>query len=290
MKKILIFLTFILVFLSFQSASFAEQRAKLAVFKVDEPVYGAGYTIFPDVLSIISGDVVNSLNKEANVNVVDMASAESMLTSAGLYKDYKKFLRDYKSKYIIDYDKLSQFADALGVNQIVFVSGGFDTQEMVLKKGLLNYFSFVPILGFIGEFMPNAKMVDTSYRLNVSAMLIDPQSGIKNWEKTYSKDFSTDCINIPTQYFGADNTAAIKIKSYSSQLSHKIALNIADQLMNTEITDVNSTIIKHESAEQVYKKTTTDGTMTRDGQSSNSDSYLKEQRKKEYVKWVKNTL
>jgi len=270
-KNILGFLIFLLVCLFIQNPIFAMNKHKIAVFPVDILSQGSTPTIYPNTLSLVAGDITNYLSKDLKINTVDVTSAESLIISAGLYHDYKKLLTDYKNKYVLDYDILAHIAQAVGVNKILFISGGFDTQQMFLKRNLAYQLN-----------LPGANSIMPSYRLNILATLVDPQSGIVLWEGTEKADLSLENFDAPSQYFAENVVQIEKIKGISTRIAPIIANNIDLQLSQCEVTEVNSNIIT------TNKNLTRDGIMTRDGHSiSTGNNYVINNRKNDYKTWIK---
>ena len=275
-RAALVFLAVIFFLLS-ESNTFAAQIKKIAVFPVDVHTEGSSFSIYSDTISLIANDIINSLNSK-NLTTTDLNSTENALRAKGLYKSYKKMLTDYKNSYTLDYDACSLIAKELGVDRILFVSGGFDTQNAVLKRNLL--FSLD---------IPGTKSIIPMYKLQITLTLIDPQSGIVVWENTYNKDFAIENFAIPSQYLGSNVVPIEKIKKFSSQISAKASDKIVEILAKSEVTEVNSNITstKNNSTYNEIK----DESTTRDGHlySNDNDSVINN-KKNTYKEWVKQNL
>jgi len=272
---------FLIIIFAFFAASmpvFAQKTDRLAVFPVDVHVEGTSYGLYPNVLDLISGDIVNSLTKQALVGVVDLNSSQNKLKAAKLHKKYLEMLLNYKNSYTLDNETLTKVGKKLGVNKVLLVSGGFDVQKLIMKRGWLYAFN-----------LPNSKPLSPSYRLNITISLFSVQDGLLIWEETYKRDFSADDFNLASQYFAENVVSVEKIKKFSIETSDKVALQFA-QMYQLPLTAIPVSVpvrIPEENKNQ--QPLTKDGTMTKDGLPSSGD-YALNKRKTEYKKWVTQNL
>ena len=139
MKKVIkVFLILlILAFAGNFSPVFARkvQKIKVAIFPVDVPSQGASYTIYPNVLTLISNDLINELNKFSRLSIIDLDSSETIIKSNGLYKQYQKLL--YRANieveyiYILDnWFKKPEYKDVL---------------DYIISVGCQFYFEYIPL-------------------------------------------------------------------------------------------------------------------------------------------------
>jgi len=279
MKKLLVIFISLLVYITQGAYIRASQPEKLAIFPVNVPSSGSSLNIFPNTLNLVSTDIANLLSKNHVVSVLDINASEDSIRAMGLIKDYRKLLADFKNTYSIDYDTCALIARKLGVNKILFVSGGFDIQESILKRGR-----------FYNMDIPGASPLAPSYRLNILVSLVDPQSGIIIWENTYGKDFNVSNFPIPSQYFGENIISVKKIKKYSQDLADKVCVKLAEIFVQSEVTSVNSSVVST-SNRVINDQLPRDGIMTRDGHSySTNTDYLLINRKNKFKNWIKNTF
>jgi len=283
MRKAFYIFISLFISLSLQLATFASNAHKIAVFPVDVAVYGSSISIYPGSIKMIAGDVFNELWKVSKINHIDNISTIDTLAGTGLDKEYTKFLKNYKSSYTLDYPTLSKIATKLGVNKIILISGGFDTQQVELKRTWgYNCFKSLPGAGLAGTLIPWATDVTPYYQFNVMVALVDTQSGTKLWEKTYSEYFKTNDLGIPTQYFGENVIPVKDLKAFSLKVSNEIAKNITEQILSDQYTNVNSKII---SPDINYRESYP----AKDGQTyPGSNDYLRENKKNDYIQWFKN--
>lgn len=280
MKKIIKNLIVILSFLVIANPVFAQKVEKLAVFPVDVPVQGTSITLYPNVLQLISSDIVNALSKASYLNVIDLSSSENLIESSGLKKKYNKLLYDYKTTYSINNDTSALIAKKMGANKILFVSGGFDLQSHIMDRGLLYKLD-----------IPTGQPLIPRYRLNVVLALFDPESGIIIWEDTYSKNFKASNFPLPSQYFSENVVSTEKIKKFSYELSQKVNLKMENTFASSQYTEVNSSIISTNNNTITEDTQPTDGPMTKDGHfySTNND-YSLNKRINNYKNWIKEKI
>ncbi|MDD3150739.1 MAG: hypothetical protein PHV68_07875, partial [Candidatus Gastranaerophilales bacterium] len=173
MIKIKFAIIFVSCLFLLQSAVFANE--KIAVFSVNIPATGSSFSVYPNSLNIIANDVINNMNLGNQLRALDFISTEQTINNKGLKNEYIEFLRKYKTTYAIDYDTCSKLGDELGVDKFLLISGGFDAQNMILKRSWLDKLSF-----------PGVNTMKPSYKFLVTALLIDIKNGVRVWEQTYS--------------------------------------------------------------------------------------------------------
>jgi len=278
MRTIIKNLIIILSFLVITNPVFAQKIEKLTVFPVDVPVQGTSITLYPNILQLISSDIVNALSKSPYLNVIDLNSSENIIKSSGLQKKYQKLLYDYKTTYNIDNDSCSLIAKKMGASKILFVSGGFDLQSQIMDRSLLYKLD-----------IPTGKPLVPHYRLNVTLTLFDPQTGIIVWEETYNKNFRTADFPLPSQYFTENVVSVEKIKRFSYELSDKVALKMANIFGVSEYTEVNSNIISTKNNINGNIQPT-DGQMTKEGHPLPDNDYPLNKRMDNYKNWVKEKV
>lgn len=261
-KRLIIFITgFLLVLLN--NPCLAITQKKVAVLPVDIPSSASSYSIYPNTLSMVSGDIGNFLNRDYNIEVIDINKAESLIISVGLYQEYKDLIRLFKDRYVMDYEKLARIGSAIGVKDFIFISGGFDTRQMIMKT------SWAARLN-----LPWASPIKPSYRLDIIVTVIDASSSHTLFEDSFQKDFEMDKFDIPSQYFGENSVPIKELKRFSLGIAPTIA-HEADAR------------IKSGNSKNYYPiNSSKEGKMTTDGL-FNSDHVINH-RKNHYKQWIMN--
>jgi hypothetical protein len=261
------------------TTSFAAATKKVVILPVDIPSEASSYSIYPNTLSLISADVANSLIREYGFDVLDTTKAQKVLLKAGLYKKYKEFIRLYKEKYEFDNDFISKISDTLEVDNIVFVSGGFDTQKQLFKQ------TIVSKLGF-----PGMNRLNPSYQLNLMVTLVNANNSIKLYEGTFQHDFKIEDFNMPSQYFGENSASIDKIKNYSQKISRQISYQIYANVKPDQ---------SGEKADDYTVVKSTKGILTKDGRQNVTETTKKDlgdvknlidNKKRDYKNWVLKQL
>lgn len=280
MKKIIKYLFSILLCFIVINPVFAQKTEKIAVFPVDVAVQGSSITLYPNILNLISSDVINALSKKSYLNMIDLNSTENLIKSHGLQKKYQKLLLEYKSSYTLDYDNCALIAKKIGASKILLVSGGFDLQKFMMERGFLYKLD-----------IPTSQPLIPTYRLNITFTLIDPDSGIILWEDTYKKNFKADDFPLPSQLFTENIVSVEKIKKFSYELSEMVSLKMTDIFMSSAYTEINSNIITTKTDIIDNGIISKDGITTKDGHSSSTNQdYLLNKRMDNYKKWVKEKI
>jgi len=165
---------------------------------------------------------------------------------------------------------LKKIATTLGVENIVFVAGGFDTRQVLFKESLgykLN--------------LPWADTLSPSYKLNLSITLINANNAIKLYEGNFQKDFKMDNFDIPSQNFGENAIPVDKIKHYSQKLMPEISYQINDKIQLKEYNNFSAS----ENPPELKSK---EGSTTKDGLKNFEQIIVN--RKNNYQRWILRQL
>lgn len=215
MKRFFIYL-FLICSMFFSLEAFAiKEKSNIAVFSLDVPTNTSSYAIYSNSQNMFAADLVNSLKKYDDTNVIDIYSSEKAIENANLRSKYQKMIKEYKQKYTIDYEKADEIANALGVNYLVFVYGGFDMEKSFLKPNWKYRWQWIW-----------ANPVKSSAQININTTLIDVKNRTYILEENIKKDISMDNFNTPSQGFGENVVPIGEIKNFTKQNAPEIAKKI----------------------------------------------------------------
>ncbi|GEM_PF-1884002 len=313
MKKFILFLT--LCFFCFKPSCIAQPSERMLVSPVNIPTMQSSYGIYPNTIDMLSNNIINSLNSNADYNVPDLNTAKGLINSYGLSKDYKEFLMDYRDNRIIDYETCNQLAGSLGVNKILLVSGGFNLQDMALSRqgtGKMKQIPFMTIPLYFakiitdGAFLVQLPFISSQiysnfsdedpikpqYRINVLLTLVDAPTGLILWEKAYKDTFEASYFEVPTGSFGENQLYSEKLRKLSEKISRETSLSLAGYIKTSETATVKSAIISDINQNNQGKTITRDGKTTRDGHPFLNNGYenIKIKKKENYKNWVKKQV
>lgn len=321
MKKFFNILFIFAIFLSFltlKEGTTALSAGKMFVSPVNVPTAQSSYGVYPNTLDMIANDIINSINKYSSFDVPDINSSKDLVQSYGLSKRYKEFLMNYRDNRVVDYKFCNQLSTNLGIDKILLVSGGYDVQNMFLNRANGNKYSeifstmlpfgriFSKDLVFVGlplvgsniyKSVNNESPINPCYKLNIQLSLIDTDTGLTIWEKTYNQDIPASDFGNPINSFGENIISSEKLKKFSEKIARETSFDVFMATKNSEYTTVKSSIVssqdqqKNESVKAVNKKLPMDGKTTRDGHpSSVNTNYLEKKRKESYKNWVKERV
>ena len=280
MKKFFIFL-FLFFTIIITTKSFAvEEKKSIAVFPLDIPVYSSSYSIYANSPNMFASDLVNSLQKYDDINVIDITSGEKILKASNMYQLYEKMIKEYKQKYTIDYDKAEKISSALGVDYIAFVYGGFDTQRDFLKSNWKYRCQWIW-----------ASPIKSSALLNINVTLVDIKTRSYSLEENVKKDFSMDNFSEPSQNFGENIVPISQIKKFTKPHAQKIAQKIHSVIypdLNAKYSQKNAFIESYSTNEA----TVNDGVSnyTQNSYQNEQNNSVIDLRKENYKKWVQEKL
>jgi len=321
MKKtfniLFVFVT-LLSFLALSEEVLAISAGKMLVSPVNIPTAQSSYGVYPNTLDMVSNDIINSINKYSSFEVPDLNSAKDLIQSYGLTKDYKQFLMDYRDNRVVDYKTCNAIGNKLGFDKILLVAGGFDVQNMFLNKSkssksLEKYEAILPFarifskdlvsMGFpyIYKYVKNSiddtDPINPYYKVNIQLALVDTETGLVIWEKSYNQDIEASDFGNPINSFGENIVSSEKLKKLSEKIARETSFEVYTAVKNSEYTSVKSSIvstsaqIKNGTAKAFSKSNKIiprDGKMTKDGHpSSANNNYLENKRKQSYKNWVK---
>jgi len=304
-------------FLILREGATALSAGKMLVSPVNVPTAQSSYGVYPNTVDMIANDIINSINKYSSFDVPDINSSKDLIKSYGLSKRYKEFLMNYRDNRVINYETCSLIDKRLGVDKILLVSGGYDIQNMFLSRSETNKKSgisaaLIPAFrifskDLIAVMFPyyfysqykesklDESPITSYYKLNVQLALVDTDTGLVVWEKSYHQDIPASDFGNPINSFGENIISSEKLKKFSEKISRETSFNVFTATKNSEYTSVKSSIVS--SSEQtnnanikaVNKILPKDGKMTRDGHPSSSSNtvYLENKRKESYKNWIK---
>lgn len=282
MKKfsICLVLIFICTILFSVKALAIEEKKSIVVFPLNVSVNSSSYAIYAKAQDMFASDLVNSLHSFDDTNVVDINSAENILKNANLQKKYEKMIKQYKQRYIVDYDKLEEITKALGVNHVVFIYGGFDSEKSFLKSNWKYRCQWIW-----------ASPIKSSAQLNINTTLIDIKRRNYSLETNVKKDIPMDNFYQASNSFGENIVPISEIKKFTKPNAIKIAQKIHSELY-PEKTEKYS-----QKDAFIDKFIPNNGTINdfkgENGFPSvdlNTQNQVNEQRKENYKKWMQEKL
>jgi hypothetical protein len=274
MKKNFFGIIILYIFLISFNSCFADSTRKVVILPLDLPTEASSYSIYPSTLTLISADVANSLARDYKIEVVDINKAQKELTNAGLSKKYKEFIRLYKEKYVFDNNLLGTIGDTIGVENIIFVSGGFDTQKALFKPTKMS------ILG-----LPGTDRINPSYELNLMVTLVNTNNSIKLYEDNFRHDFKIENFNVPSQHFAENSVSINEIKTYSQKIARQISYQINTYLKPDQNTAANDyTVVK--STKGILSKDSRQDVTEKTKKNIDNVDTLINNKKRDYKNWV----
>lgn len=307
--NIKLILILLLSLLFFRQESFAQYSGKLLVAPVNVLTQRSSYGVYPNTSDMIANDIINSLNKYSMIDAPDLGMSKSLIESYGLSEDYNEFLTNYRDNRVIDHKTCNRLSQRLGVDKILLISTGYDTQNLFLKRSkttLINdaSTSMIPfarlfskdllfiglpfLMNFSGDSFKEEDPLTPNYKLNVRLALIDAFTGLSIWEKAYQQDFPASDFGNPINSFGENILSSEKLKKFSEKIASECSIEIYTAARDSSYSSVKSSIVS--SSYKQNKKTSRDGKMTKDGQSFSYDKYTENNRKQNYKNWVQERV
>lgn len=278
MKYFIKILILMLVLSVFSGASEAKET-KIIVAPVNIQTVNSATGLFPDISNTVANDIINELNKNLLFIVPDIHSAENLLISTGLWKEYKSFLGNYKDKGIIDYKFCELLKKRAGVDKILLVSSGYSMQSLLLKQSMLYKIGLVDV-----------NPVDSFYRLDVQLKLVDTQSGLEELAKSYNKKIKVKNFETPSVSLNDNVISSNEIRKFSKKIAQQTVEQVLIQSYYSAFKNVNSDVVMPSNNEfPVYS---TDGeVMTRDGRPlSSGNKPTQINRENSFKNWIKENI
>ena len=277
MKRLFIFIFLFFTIIIASKSIAVEEKKSIAVFTLDVPVGSSSYSIYANSANMFSADLVNSLQNYKDVNVMDIATSENIIKATNTKNIYEKMIKEYKHNYTVDYDKAEKISSVLGVDYIVFVSGGFDTQRDFLKSNWKYRCQWIW-----------ANPVKPSALLNINIALIDVKNRHYSFEENIKKDISIDNFNEPSQNFAENFVPVAQIKKFTKPNAQKIAQKIHSVIYP----DLHE---KYSQKDAFIEKFSTNGTYDNYGtqnynQNNPQENSVIDSRKENYKNWVQEKL
>ena len=277
MKRFFIFVFLFFTIIIASKSIAVEEKKSIAVFPLDVPVYSSSYSIYANSANMFAADLVNSLQNYNDVNVIDISTSENIIKAANMRQIYEKMIKEYKQNYTIDYDKTEKIASVLGVDYIVFVSGGFDTQRDFFKSNWKYRCQWIW-----------ASPIKPSSLLSINITLIDIKKRNYSLEENIKKDISIDNFSEPSQNFAENFVPISQIKKFTKPQAQKIAQKIHAVIypdQNAKYSQKDAFIEKYSTNE-----TMDDYTVQTYTQNNNQKNSVIDSRKENYKNWVQEKL
>ena len=245
-------------------------QIRVLVAPVNVATIHSSYTIYPNVSSLISNDIINELNKDHRFNTPDLNTIESILMSQGLFEKHRDFLKNYKDHGIIDHKYCGILNQSLGIDKVMLVTSAFSLQNMILKR------SFLHRIG-----LRSGSQIQPQYQLNVKVMLVDTQTGIVDFTETYERYLNAQSFEIPTYSMSDNIVSTEEIRRFSRRISKNAASRAFSAADETVYSRVKSSLIPAMN----FKSDTREGQTTRDGHFYSGD--LRNKRIESFKEWAK---
>ncbi len=279
------FLSIVLIFSIYLAASFANAQEKqtFAVVTVDAKTPGSTGSIYTRAINMVSADITNKINSQKNTLALNDAFIKKTVKYADLTYDYETTLKEYKINYSVNYERLERIAKALNADKIIFVTGGFDVRQYLLR---MNH----PILTTLE--LSDAAVIKPSYKFQVFVAMIDPYQKIVLWTNSYEKYLPASSFDYPSSDFAENIVPIAEVKKFSEDVSKEVAskavfFRAADQTVTSE-EDNNSTSTM---IDVVKKDNLKDEITTKDGHSYSTQTLpesIRNRKINEYKNWMKN--
>lgn len=277
MKYFIKILILIMVLSVFSGASEAKET-KILVAPVNIQTVNSTTGLFPDISNTVANDIINELNKNLLFIVPDIRSAENLVISAGLWKEYKSFLGNYKDKGVIDYKFCELLKKRADVDKILLVSSGYSMQSLVLKQSMLYKLGLVEV-----------NPVNSFYRLDVQLKLVDTQSGLEEFAKDYNKKIKVKNFETPSVSLNDNVISSNEIRKFSKKIAQQTVEQILIQNYYSAFRNVKSDVIT--PSNNGFPVYSTDGeVMTRDGRPLSSEKPAPINRENSFKNWIREGI
>ncbi len=215
MKRFFIYIFLLCGILFSLKASAVVEKRSIAVFTLDVPMSSSSYAIYSNTQNMFASDLVNSLQRYKDINVIDIHTSQKLVENAGLTRKYEKMVKEYKQKYTLDYEKVDDIARAIGADYIAFVYGGFDMEKSFLKWNWKHRCQWIW-----------ASPIKSSAKLVINTTLVDVMKHNYILEENLDKDIPMDNFSTPAQSFGENIVPVAQIKKFTKPKAREIAHNI----------------------------------------------------------------
>jgi len=281
MKKIIICLVLLFGIIFAQQSFAIEDKKSVAILPLDVPIRSAGYAIFTQTQDMFAAEITNTLQSYKDLDIVDINSSEKIIEAAGLKHSYDKLVKEYKLRYVIDYERLNTIASAIGVDYVVFIHGGFDIEKSFLKSNWKYRCQWIW-----------ASPIKSSAQLNVIVTLIDTQKNNIALEEKLTKDIPMENFQEASTVFGENMVPIVQIKKAIKPGATKIAQKIHAiicPLVNQKYSQKNAFVEKFIPNNEVFNNDDYNNNVM--PQNNNyEENPVNNARKESYKNWVEQQL
>jgi len=242
-------------------------KTRVLVLALDENFCNTYISSYSATVNNLAANIVNKINKTNSLRAIPIDDLYYKIKQNRLEPEIKKVIFAMHSKGIIDYRTLATICNILGTDEVVLLSGDFNTFKFLIQPHSPKALDFYP-----------PEIIKPAYNIDITVSLIDPYKQAVLWDKHFAKKFSTIS---PQTDFEHNHVTVGELDRFSSMVSTKVVQSVNNILCPPQtITSVKSDIIKTNNHQ------TKEGVQTKDGHSISTFNRLVKPVKEKYYDWT----
>ena len=217
MKTFFRYILFVFIFLITQGISSAKE-CKILVLPDCLEVKSSEYFIYNEPSELLASDIIDYLDKNTSVKAPSVSYVHNVIfKNQRLELQTRDTLKRFKYTYNINYQAVSSIAKVFGVDKVLLITSGLDTQSYILRR---TFWDFLNI--------PGAAVIDPAYMMTTNMVLVDVNKEVILWQNLYRKKITKVENRMMATNFGPAYEQLNKIKIYSTLLAEIVGIEVSN--------------------------------------------------------------
>ncbi|MDD3238334.1 MAG: hypothetical protein PHV37_09600 [Candidatus Gastranaerophilales bacterium] len=205
------------------SVQYAYSKEVIAILSDNLKPVSTNYIIYPELSNLISQDLANRLNYNANLRALPVSNSINNAQKKDIHQDILRFAKEYQYTYNINYNILRRISSRLESDYIMLISSGLDVETEFLKE---TFWNKIPIAG--------ENSINPSYRVVTQVTLIDPDKELIILDKNYVKILSSKNMDLAMPSFAPAQNQLNRMKNFSIKFTKDLAAVVEATLIPEE--------------------------------------------------------
>ncbi len=202
--------------------------------------------VYTNTAEFFTPYIVNEINKTYYMHAPTVTDVRNKIKSDyWLTKSAAKAMDDFRRYYTLDFNFTKKVANLYNTNLVLLITSTLDANNYVMRRTWWTFFE-----------IPGSSALDPAIKINIYGVLIDTDTNMIVWSKTYQKTISTVENRIVPIGYTPQTEQLQRIKDYSVYLAPRVAQSLQDTLLTAaqKIAEPNMIHTDYGSIDNVFTK------------------------------------
>lgn len=202
--------------------------------------------VYTNTAEFFTPYIVNEINKTYYMHAPTVTDVRNRIKSDyWLTKSAAKAMDDFRRYYTLDFNFTKKVANLYNTNLVLLLTSTLDATNYVMRRTWWTFFE-----------IPGSSALDPAIKINIYSVLVDTDTNMIVWSKTYQKTISTVENRIVPVGYTPQTEQLQRIKDYSVYLAPRVAQSLQDTLLTAsqKIAEPNMIHTDYGSIDNVFTK------------------------------------